>query len=300
LSAFKKILAHVDTETKRLDAWHRALRLAEASGGAVTLIDVIEELPVFLRSSAHGGPSLLETLKKEKRAELSALADEARDRNIDVRVEVVYGKPFVELTKAVLQDGYDVVLETIDAGVLNLHGGVALKLMRKCPCPVWAVRPDRGESVRRIVAAVDPMSEYDADNGLDRAILDTALEVAELEGAEVHVVHAWGGRVVEQAVFGPFAPELGEYAKEQMAALLESYADDIPAERVHVELGDADHVILETAKSVDADLLVMGTIVRTGFQGVLMGNTAERVLSNVPCSVLALKPSGFESPVSAD
>ena len=299
MTSYQKILAHVDTEDGLLGAWKQALRLARDGGGSITLMDVIEELPVFLRTTTQGQPSLLETLKQEKLDELSKLAAEGREQGVDVRVEVAYGKPSLELTKAVLRDGHDVVLDTIHGGLFNLHRGVAVDLMRKCPCPVWAVQPERGPAVRRVLAAVDPLSEYDNDNGLDRSILDAALEVAAMENAEVHVVHSWGGRILEKAVFGPFAPELGAYAEEQVRTLLQHYGSDIPADNVHVALGEAENVIRKTAKDVDADLLVMGVVVRTGIQGVLMGSTTERVLSDVPCSVLALKPAGFVSPIAA-
>jgi nucleotide-binding universal stress UspA family protein len=44
----------------------------------------------------------------------------------------------------------------------------------------------------------------------------------------------------------------------------------------------------------------MGTIARGGLVGMIMGNTAERVLRDLRCSVLALKPEGFASPVTLD
>ncbi|MDZ7686912.1 MAG: universal stress protein [Gammaproteobacteria bacterium] len=43
------------------------------------------------------------------------------------------------------------------------------------------------------------------------------------------------------------------------------------------------------------DLLVMGTLSRSGIPGMLIGNTAERVLNDVDCSVLTLKPKGFKA-----
>ena len=41
----------------------------------------------------------------------------------------------------------------------------------------------------------------------------------------------------------------------------------------------------------------MGTLARTGISGLVMGNTAERLLPLLPCSVLAIKPEGFECPL---
>ena len=41
----------------------------------------------------------------------------------------------------------------------------------------------------------------------------------------------------------------------------------------------------------------MGTISRTGIPGILVGNTAEKLLERVDCSLLTVKPEGFVSPV---
>ncbi|MGE3600210.1 MAG: universal stress protein, partial [Dehalococcoidia bacterium] len=48
------------------------------------------------------------------------------------------------------------------------------------------------------------------------------------------------------------------------------------------------------------DLVVMGTVARAGIAGMLLGNTAERILRKLPCSVLTVKPDGFTSPVRLD
>ncbi len=51
------------------------------------------------------------------------------------------------------------------------------------------------------------------------------------------------------------------------------------------------------AKDHDVDLVVMGTLGRLSDRGVFIGDTAERILNRLECSVLALKPAGFVSPV---
>ena len=55
--------------------------------------------------------------------------------------------------------------------------------------------------------------------------------------------------------------------------------------------------VLAVAEHVGADLLVMGTVCRTGVSGFFMGNTAEQVLQQVECSVLTVKPDRFITPV---
>ena len=47
------------------------------------------------------------------------------------------------------------------------------------------------------------------------------------------------------------------------------------------------------------DILVMGTVARTGIPGFIMGNTAENLIQELKCSLLATKPNGFVSPITA-
>ena len=58
--------------------------------------------------------------------------------------------------------------------------------------------------------------------------------------------------------------------------------------------------IMDYAKKNKVDLIVMGTVARTGIAGFFIGNTAENVLNQVDCSVLTVKPDEFVTPVSLD
>lgn len=51
-------------------------------------------------------------------------------------------------------------------------------------------------------------------------------------------------------------------------------------------------------KDLGAELVVMGTVGRTGIPGFIIGNTAETILNQIECSVLAVKPAGFVTPVT--
>lgn len=58
--------------------------------------------------------------------------------------------------------------------------------------------------------------------------------------------------------------------------------------------------IPELVKEHQIDLVMMGTVGRTGIPGFLMGNTAEMILNRIDCSVLAIKPEGFVTPVTLE
>ena len=68
--------------------------------------------------------------------------------------------------------------------------------------------------------------------------------------------------------------------------------------QVHVVNGPAAEAISELVTRHRINLLVLGTVARSGLSGLLMGNTAERILDDVTCSVLAVKPPGFVSPIA--
>ena len=62
--------------------------------------------------------------------------------------------------------------------------------------------------------------------------------------------------------------------------------------------GSPLRVIPEYLNNIAADLVVMGTVARTGVPGFIMGNTAETILNHINCSVLAIKPQGFVTTIT--
>ena len=64
--------------------------------------------------------------------------------------------------------------------------------------------------------------------------------------------------------------------------------------------GPPDRAVMQVIEDHDIDLLIMGTIGRSNTPGILLGNTTERLLTQLPCSVLAIKPSGFQCPIKLD
>jgi nucleotide-binding universal stress UspA family protein len=68
---------------------------------------------------------------------------------------------------------------------------------------------------------------------------------------------------------------------------------------VHMRGVPAD-VLIEHAASERIETLVTGALARTGAVGLYTGNTAETVPNRLNCSVLAVKPKGFVSPITLD
>jgi len=175
------------------------------------------------------------------------------------------------------------------------------------PCPVWIDRPDAAWPYRAVLAAVDPLS--DQGLGTARLVMDLASSLAERESAHLHVVHAWrlqGESLLRSGRARVSATELDlllerkrERHTESLDALLAPYGLNTTDARFHLVKGEPVPSIRAVSDEIRADLVVMGTLGRVGIPGLLIGNTAEEVLQTTRASVLAVKPEGFASPVSA-
>lgn len=82
--------------------------------------------------------------------------------------------------------------------------------------------------------------------------------------------------------------------------LLKEYVPAIADNQIHLLKGEPSTAIAELAEKLRVELIVMGTVARTGIKGFFIGNTAEKILRKVDCSVLALKPDGFITPINLD
>lgn len=300
---FKKILVYLNLDHGRYDALERAAKLAGATGAVLKVIDVIEELPVYLRYPAYGYPSLTITLTKEKKEKLDRLILPVREQGIVVEADVLYGKCSVQLVREVLRNRHDLVMKTAEEGGMTpLFGTVARQLMRNCPCPVWLVKGGYPDAYNRVLAAVHLDGESDVHESLDCQVLDLARSLAELEHGELHVGHAWHVRHLlslqhedrDKLAKGRLA------ASERLRKLLAHAEVEVPPEWLHVVRGDAGDAVAHLVDAEKIDLIVMGTVARTGIAGVIIGNTAEQILGKVKCSILVLKPKGFLSPSSLD
>jgi nucleotide-binding universal stress UspA family protein len=97
-----------------------------------------------------------------------------------------------------------------------------------------------------------------------------------------------------------YLDDVRQRTSRDMSDFLQSFGGRLAREQVTQLRGAPEDVIPEFIVSHNIDLTVIGTVGRSGIAGLLIGNTAERILRKLPCSVLAVKPDGFVSPVRAD
>lgn len=71
----------------------------------------------------------------------------------------------------------------------------------------------------------------------------------------------------------------------------------IGEEYTHVYEGLPEKVIPEVCGELNARVVVLGIIGRTGISAAFLGNTAEHVIDHLKCDLLAVKPDGFVCPI---
>ncbi|MEY8250834.1 MAG: universal stress protein, partial [Colwellia sp.] len=136
---------------------------------------------------------------------------------------------------------------------------------------------------------------------LNKAITKQAKNIAQLITANVHLVNSYPGTPVNIAIEIPefdaseYNSAMQAHHKEAMSKHANSFG--IPLSNTYVEEGLPEAVIEQVASKVDAELVILGTIGRTGISAALIGNTAEHVIDLLNCDVLALKPDGYISPL---
>ena len=314
MNRFKNILLVFDPAGNDAATVSLAVSLAGRNNSDLSLISVVEELPPAVRMSDTGKPTegLFERVMKDRREQLRPLITSIGAAGVEAKMRVVSGTPFLEIIRQVLRDRHDLVMMTAegtDGLEARLFGSATMHLMRKCPCPVWVVKPTSHKRFARILAAVDPGSPDDKHNALDRLVMDLATSLACLERSELHVIHAWNlpgetlirsRGVIIQRELDMLLQGVRSRRETQLSDLLGHYSSLDMNPRVHLIKGQAGKVIPELVRQEEIDLLVMGTVCRTGVAGFFIGNTAETVLAQVDCSVLSVKPKRFVTPVTLD
>jgi nucleotide-binding universal stress UspA family protein len=311
--SYERILVATDFSEPSAAALKQAVWLSRGTGASITLAHVLPTLYNPVTSGADPAMDMLTDLlvnegeskeefeaaaRKEADAKMGRMIEQHAD-SIDVQTRIFVGSSFAETVYAVERDRYDLVL----AGTRGLAqweqfivGSTAKRLIRNCPSSVWIVKAEHVGQPKVVLAATD-FSE------VSRKAVSQGLLVAQHANAEFHVLHVVDSKDVPEDVISripkgsSLQQEINQEASKRMDAFVSSLEVDRASIQVHQSWGTPWQEIRRAAKFLAADLIVIGTVGRSGIQGLLLGNTAEKILDTCDCSILTVKPDGFQSPL---
>jgi nucleotide-binding universal stress UspA family protein len=297
MNKLKTVVVGVDFSECSRCALEQAVRLSRWNNAGLRIIHVLPPL-----SLSPGDDTLQHTLDelrgRMREHAIVRLAEWARELNVPVAHtrEVIHGVPLdVLLTESRSQDADLLVLGvTGDSPLASGAGTLATKCLRKAGTKVMLVKGDHAQPFRRIVACVD-FSET------SREVVAQAWRVAGRDRAEVHLLHVF------QPEWRPWTsltevPAMADFEKSYRAILesnLHRLAANEPEANPIVSVCPAKthgHGIAEYCRKVDADLVILGSKGQTNLKYVLLGSTVERLLKEIPCSVLVVRPRPASAP----
>ena len=298
-----RILVDVDPSAPAQPALVQALDLAARLGGSVTAVAVLDDVP--RRARVFVTRAVEEDLVAHLAGELAAVVASVGSQ-VKVATEVLRGKHARTVIAAAVSGKADLLMRSHgvhSGGLPTPFGPIDMNLLRHCPCPVWIVDVRVGKRIRRVLAAVNTNRTEQNQQGLNRRILEQALQLSEAEDAALTVLEVWEvfgeellrPRLADREVRG-LLEETRAGAERDLDEFLAPFRARLEAATVELQRGDPAELIPGYVVEHGIDLVVMGTVARTGIAGLLMGNTAERVLRRLHGSVVAVKPPGLVDP----
>ena len=308
---FQSILYVTRGTTDDSDALTQALCLARSNAASLHSVVVCPSLRKGLGNyEADFETSLAERVRasiRNARAALRTGPDE-----VHATVEVECGKtPAVRIVRRILRNAHDLLVKQAEPTDRRVgFRALDMQLLRLCPCPVWLCRPmGRSRMDIRVAVAVNPQSVEPVGRDLALQLLRLARSFADMYSGELNIISCWEFEFEDDLRHSPWAKvaeasisrSLITAERDHRAALEKLTRESGIAGPVcvHHTRGRPEQAIPRLTDSLEVDILVMGTVARTGIPGFVMGNTAENVLREIRCSLLTLKPNGFVSPVRA-
>jgi nucleotide-binding universal stress UspA family protein len=299
----KPILVTVDFSRCSGDALRQGVRMAGWSGAPVRVLHVVD-VPLMDPMTPPLLPVALPTIDVLVKDAGRRWEEFARDcpGKAQARFEVRVGSPRAQILDFV----HALVPELLVMGVFGPAGAgggmgsVAAGCVRKAECDVLLVREGAAGVFRRVAACID-FSEG------SRAALDRAIRVAAQDGAALSIVHVyedpWRGLeapgVIRQNM-PEFRATLSRAVEARMREFCAPFSHEVGGLKAEFHAVQSDPKWGSFGRGVarfmadhGIDLGVLATRSNWTLRDMLVGSTAERILRDAPCSLLAVKPAAM-------
>ena len=292
MNTLKTILVVVDFSTGSRSALEQAARLAGLNGAKLHVLHVVDTASIQSLADSRGERFERQAITTTEGAS-AALTRWLAQSGVpaDCETTIAVGVPLHEILEHEQKEKPDLLVAGITGahGALSGAGSVSTKLARNAKSKLLLVRADHASGFRKIVACID-------FSDTAREVATQAHRVALQDGAVVNFLHVWLDPWLAMPFMMPvvaadtqlpetFMPNLHSSLKE----FVSEAAQDIESAEILYESSNYANGIAAHATESQADLIVIGAKGHTNLRYVLLGSTAERLLTRLPCSMLIVK-----------
>ncbi|WP_373652694.1 universal stress protein [Schlesneria sp. DSM 10557] len=306
--AYRHILVATDFSPPAEAALKQAVWLSQKTGAKITLAHCLPNIRKLLESASYEGKkdflygegsTFHHEVERDSLAKMQKLIAQTNIGSDQIRPITLLGAPHLQIATAVQSEGCDLVLAGTRGMSTWQHfliGSTAKRLVRNCPASVWIVKGETQSQPQRILAATD-------FSDVSRKAVQESISIANQANAELHLVHVIDSLDATEEVLSKIPngsslrSEVNVEAKKRFDEFVSSLNLGTRTVQQHLSYGTPWQEIGRLTKHINADLVVLGTIGRSGIRELLLGNTAEKVLDTCDCSILTVKPADFVSPI---
>lgn len=311
MNRFKSILYVTTGLRDEQPALMQALSLARQNSASLKLLVLCPHLPANLAGYAHQyEKGLHDQVEANVQKALQSLHASSAPLNYHIEVAAGTDPVAVRAIRTVLKYGHDLLIKEAEPmGDKTGFKALDMDLLRKCPVPVWLCRPimEHGADIK-VAVAVDANREEQSAHDLSLSLIQVADQLAMSCSGKLDIISCWDYKYEEYLRGNSWIKDeewlslMAQTERDHEAALnqLVQESGAAQADLTQVRLQGRPYLAIpDYVQQNGIDILVMGTVARTGVPGFIIGNTAENILQALTCSLLVMKPAGFVCPVEA-
>ncbi len=187
------------------------------------------------------------------------------------------------------------------------YGSLNMSIIRKINCPVWITNDNNQNNYKKILISIKPKEEDEESSLLNDKLIQIGTSLAKRHNAECMIVACWW-LLNEGMLNNPFLEtpqeDIDELKSQEKFISLDNFEkiqernkDLIKSSEIKIIEGRPQSIIPSFIIENEIDIIIMGTLSHSGVKGFVIGNVAEDILNQVECSLIAVKPDGFKSPL---
>src|SRR5690554_3238075 len=272
---YQKILVVLDAESDEQKALSRALHLARIVPVELTLFVSIYDFSYEMTTMLSGEEreQMRHSLIQDRRHWVKSMLDDFETEGLKLKLEVVWHhRPFEAIIRCALDQGHDLIIKGAKKhGTLQsvIFTPTDWHLLRKAPCQVLLVKEHAWpEQQGQILAAVHAAAESETHQALNKKVIESANEMSKKLKSKLHLVNCYPSAPSAIAIEIPefdsyqYQTSVKSFHEEELNKLVTATAATIF--QTHLVEGMPEDAIPKLADEIDAGLVVLGTIGRTG------------------------------------